>query len=609
MKARALVCMFAILLCTGYLHSGVERYYTFEYDTQTYSAISGTILTFAYAGVDDDISGAMDIGFPFPYCGAVHTQLKVSTNGFLNPGATWPYHSSNNQLQYGIYPVIAPLWDNLSTMSGNVQYLLAGEAPNRTYTVQFYHVRWPNNSSTAWVSFQVVLHEDGTIEFIYGPNAGNPAPGSASIGMNMPNAGDGNYLSITPGSPPTVSTTQENYSINAHIPTGTVYRFVPKPPVQVDLSLTRLMPSQPNGMFYDQGVPFLLPATVVNNATVTTGDYDVVLYCDGEEITRVSGVPLAPGEVYVYDLPALVLVSGYHCLRAEVLVPDDEYPGDNAREYRCIVRPDPSTAHIFGLGDQNVRIPIDLYWRYSLYQAMYYPADVGSTGWINGISFFNEFVVANVGAPMRVWVGETNAADLSAGWVPAAEMELVWDSEMVCPSGQNEIYIPFGSPYRYQGGNLLIMAYQSNNYYNGGQCYFHSQTLDGLRAINRYTDMYDPDPYNPTTYNVMNGVLPQTAFYITAASDVQDELIDSPITIQNHPNPFTHSTSFRLNPEVKTPLKVRIYNLKGQKLRELVGVEPQWDACDENGIKVPAGIYLAITEYNGRVCSRKLCKY
>lgn len=609
MKARALVCMFAILLCTGYLHSGVERYYTFEYGTQDYAAINGNILNFAYVGIDDDISAPLDIGFPFPYCGTVHTQLKVSTNGFLNPGATWPYHSSNNQLQYGIYPVIAPLWDNLSTMSGNVQYLISGEAPNRSYTLQYHHVRWPNNSSTSWVSFQVVLHEDGLIEFIYGPNAGNPAPGSASIGINMPNAGAGNYFSVTPGSPPTVSTTQENYSINAHIPPGTVYRFVPKPPVQVDLSLTRLMPTQPNGMHYDQDVPFVLPATVVNNATVTTGDYDVVLYCDAEEITRVSGVPLAPGELHVYDLPAVVHVSGYHCLRAEVIVAEEEYPGDNAREYLCIVRPDPSTAHIFGSGDQNVRIPIDLYWRHSLYQAMYYPAEVGSTGWVNGISWFNNFVIANIGIPLRVWIGETNAADLSAGWVSAAELDLVWDEVIVLPMGQNEIYIPFSTPYRYRGGNLLMMAYQSNTYYIGSQCYFSSQTLDGLRAINRYTDMYDPDPYNPTTYNVMNGVLPQTAFYITAASDASDELLDFPYSMNNYPNPFAQSTTFRFTPAVKAPVMLRIYNLKGQKLREISAVNPVWDACDAKGIAVPPGIYLAIAECEGRVFRSKICKY
>ena len=83
-----------------------------------------------------------------------------------------------------------------------------------------------------------------------------------------------------------------------------------------------------------------------------------------------------------------------------------------------------------------------------------------------------------------------------------------------------------------------------------------------------------------------------------------EELPDVPTTFslnQNFPNPFAHSTtiSFTL-PAGNHNASIKIYNIKGQLVRELIPVAPSsnlpvsvtWDGKDEKGNRVSPGIYF-----------------
>ena len=72
--------------------------------------------------------------------------------------------------------------------------------------------------------------------------------------------------------------------------------------------------------------------------------------------------------------------------------------------------------------------------------------------------------------------------------------------------------------------------------------------------------------------------------------------------LQNYPNPFTNSTtfSFTLNAEDAMNAKIEIFNIKGEKIKELfpnsvINRQPTtifWDGKDENNKPVSGGIYL-----------------
>lgn len=89
--------------------------------------------------------------------------------------------------------------------------------------------------------------------------------------------------------------------------------------------------------------------------------------------------------------------------------------------------------------------------------------------------------------------------------------------------------------------------------------------------------------------------------YERSSLDIADETMPSisPILHQSYPNPFTPHTSIAFNLPKQTALKLEVYNLKGQKVRELFSgslaagdQQRLWDGKDDNGKSLAAGIYL-----------------
>ena len=54
--------------------------------------------------------------------------------------------------------------------------------------------------------------------------------------------------------------------------------------------------------------------------------------------------------------------------------------------------------------------------------------------------------------------GGTQLADLSAGYVNASDLTLVFDGTVTIPNGENVITFSFAQPYLYLGGNLLLLV-------------------------------------------------------------------------------------------------------------------------------------------------------
>ena len=95
-----------------------------------------------------------------------------------------------------------------------------------------------------------------------------------------------------------------------------------------------------------------------------------------------------------------------------------------------------------------------------------------------------------------------------------------------------------------------------------------------------------------------------TAFSIYEINDYgiddEPEIVNEPIICS--PNPFSFSTtiSFKLKSNLHNPSQIKIYNIKGQLVRELLPVAPSpslpvsviWDGKDEKGKDVSAGVYL-----------------
>ncbi|MDP7475006.1 MAG: T9SS type A sorting domain-containing protein, partial [Candidatus Marinimicrobia bacterium] len=69
--------------------------------------------------------------------------------------------------------------------------------------------------------------------------------------------------------------------------------------------------------------------------------------------------------------------------------------------------------------------------------------------------------------------------------------------------------------------------------------------------------------------------------------------------MQNYPNPFNPSTTIQYHLNQQGTVNVSVYNLSGQKIRQLVDSNQDpgqhsvsWDGKDEKGIAVGSGMYF-----------------
>jgi hypothetical protein len=99
---------------------------------------------------------------------------------------------------------------------------------------------------------------------------------------------------------------------------------------------------------------------------------------------------------------------------------------------------------------------------------------------------------------------------------------------------------------------------------------------------------------------------------ITSGVAVQDNPPEQ-IRLNPYPNPFNSSISIEFFLPSDGHTNLSIYNITGQKIRELVSGKLsagahtiRWDGKDGNGMKVSSGIYLARLDMDGNVDSVKL---
>lgn len=81
----------------------------------------------------------------------------------------------------------------------------------------------------------------------------------------------------------------------------------------------------------------------------------------------------------------------------------------------------------------------------------------------------------------------------------------------------------------------------------------------------------------------------------------------------NYPNPFNASTQIAYRLATPGLIRLEIYNALGQSVRTLVdelqaagSYQVRWDARDQRGVAVAAGVYLSRLHYPGGVQTRRL---
>ncbi|MBN1482471.1 T9SS C-terminal target domain-containing protein [candidate division KSB1 bacterium] len=119
---------------------------------------------------------------------------------------------------------------------------------------------------------------------------------------------------------------------------------------------------------------------------------------------------------------------------------------------------------------------------------------------------------------------------------------------------------------------------------------------DGALVLNDTLDM------RKITSAVFSGNHTLTiSFMPTAVQKQRDIDLPSSFTLTVYPNPFEKSTTLLINSPPSQNMRLAIYNVLGQHIKNLtVPSNPQlgvtWDGTDKNGLTVPIGLYFVISD-------------
>ncbi|MBW6515939.1 MAG: agmatine deiminase family protein [Candidatus Cloacimonetes bacterium] len=175
------------------------------------------------------------------------------------------------------------------------------------------------------------------------------------------------------------------------------------------------------------------------------------------------------------------------------------------------VQATPDTIQIIDIGDGTGManyLPLNMYWKNSLTQTIYLASEIGVMGTLDQITYYNNFATNLSNKPVKIWVGETTATDLSSGWIPSTSLTLVFDGTVNFPSGENTIDILLQTPYQYDGQNLVIMVNRpmDTEYFSSNDRFYITTTGITDRTRYLYSDSTTYDPANPSGGTLTNQI-------------------------------------------------------------------------------------------------------
>ena len=190
--------------------------------TGTFAPLPSPIAGTPVSLTDDDVSGALPIGFNFDFYGNTYSNFYISSNGFLTFNAGSPNGCCSGQnLPNATAPnnLIAFAWEDLDPGNGGqpaenlVQYTTIGTAPNRVLVAEYFNVdHWSNGSN---MTAQVHLYETSNIIEVHTANM----PSDGGLHTQGIENFDGTNAVVVPGRNSNGSWSLTNDYV-AFIPTG-----------------------------------------------------------------------------------------------------------------------------------------------------------------------------------------------------------------------------------------------------------------------------------------------------------------------------------------------------------------------------------------------------
>ncbi|MCH5243882.1 MAG: carboxypeptidase regulatory-like domain-containing protein [Lentimicrobiaceae bacterium] len=267
--------------------------------------------------------------------------------------------------------------------------------------------------------------------------------------------------------------------------------------------------------------------TVENKGTASARNYKVRLLDQaGNELAASAEQtrPVASGRTNDIAIEWTPQNTDVFLVRAEVVWADDEVAKNNIGE-GITVRMQGDGYRAVQIGDGEIKsysVPWYVY-NEGFGQTVYPISGMqGLVGTIRAISY-QLMVGFETNKPLedqhfRIWMGESDRYDMSAGWFGKNELTCVFDSTVTIENGCYDWYLPLQHAYDYRGGNLVICIEGRNPYGTLGHSgmYFLC-TESSTSAVHRSTYGYGGVSMDDDEMNNLVGsfysIRPNTTFY------------------------------------------------------------------------------------------------
>ena len=147
----------------------------------------------------------------------------------------------------------------------------------------------------------------------------------------------------------------------------------------------------------------------------------------------------------------------------------------------------------------NSYLPSYSYYNYSLTQQIYTPAEIGATGTITSIAFYNASAART--RTYDVYMVNTAKGTFSgnADWITVTASDRVYSGSVTLVSGDWTV-ITFTTPFEYDGTQNLAVIVDDNtgSWESSFSCYVFNATNQAIRV---YSDGTNYDPMAPTSYS------------------------------------------------------------------------------------------------------------
>jgi hypothetical protein len=373
-------------------------------------------------------------------------------------------------------------------------------------------------------------------------------------------------------------------------------------------------------------VQYSLNVLNAGSLLVSGNDYSVKLMSGELELASITGTNLESLADFTFTFMHAFNAVGNHTLHAYIDFSLDENNANNASVSKVTYVIPENSVYVgnpssTGFWDD---IPIAYTHYNSLSQVILLPEEINKTGEITKITYFaNSYGDDISGEGLFVYMGNTSCRDFSTDdWAPYTDFEQVYFGWLDVPEfGRMEIEIELDTPFHYTGGNLAIMINKT-----GAEEFYpairwqQTEVATYRGAYARSSDDYFNPEYGYPVFEWPDiNYLPYIANVIlqfgsgTAEEDIAVVPQKTGLLV-NYPNPFNPETTIMFSVGVAPTMQlaewggskgggilvhIDIYNIKGQKIRELVNGHYStgthsviWNGTDNNGKQVSSGIYF-----------------